>query len=61
MYHYENLPMQYTGNFSALKIENFIGKFLIILIRMFAQNIDCWYRFEVPRWGSSNEYPQSMV
>ena len=25
-----------------------------------AQNIDCGYSLELPRWGSSNEYPQSM-
>ena len=24
------------------------------------QNIDCGYSLEPPRWGSSNEYPQSM-
>ena len=25
-----------------------------------AQNIDCEYSLELPHWGSSNEYPQSM-
>ena len=25
-----------------------------------AQNIDCGYLLELPCWGSSNEYPQSM-
>ena len=25
-----------------------------------AQNIDCKYSLEPPRWGGSNEYPQSM-
>ena len=25
-----------------------------------AQNIDCWYLLETPRWGGSNEYPQSV-
>ena len=25
-----------------------------------AQNIDCGYSLELPRWGNSNEYPQSM-
>ena len=25
-----------------------------------AQNIDCGYSLEAPRWGGSNEYPQSM-
>ena len=26
-----------------------------------AQNIDCGYSLEPPRWGGSNEYPQSMI
>ena len=26
-----------------------------------AQNIDCGYLLELPHWGSSNEYPQSMI
>ena len=26
-----------------------------------AQNIDCGYLLEPPRWGDSNEYPQSMI
>ena len=25
-----------------------------------AQNIDCGYSLELPHWGGSNEYPQSM-
>ena len=25
-----------------------------------AQNIDCGYSLEPPRWGGSNEYPQSI-
>ena len=25
------------------------------------QNIDCGYPLEPPRWGGSNEYPQSML
>ena len=28
---------------------------------VFAQNIDCGYWLELPHWGSSNEYPQSML
>ena len=24
------------------------------------KNIDCGYSLELPHWGSSNEYPQSM-
>ena len=26
-----------------------------------AQNIDCGHSLELPWWGSSNEYPQSML
>ena len=36
----------------------FTGVYISFLI--FAQNIDCGYSLEPPRWGSSNEYPQSM-
>ena len=41
------------------KNENFQMKnFDIFLIS--AQNIDCRYSIEPPRWGGSNEYPQSV-
>ena len=36
----------------------FTGVYIIFLIS--AQNIDCGYSLELPRRGSSNEYPQSM-
>ena len=56
---YENIPMQYTEIFLAVKIESFqlkkIDNFLI-----FAQNIDCGYMLEPPRRGGSKEYPQFM-
>ena len=58
-YHYENLPMQYTETFSAVKIENFHQKYFDIFL-IFAQNIDCGYTLEPPQRGGSNEYPQSM-
>ena len=32
----------------------------LIFFHIFAQNIDCEYSLEPPRWGGSNEYPQSM-
>ena len=32
----------------------------VIFFLIFAQNIDCWYTSELPVWGGSNEYPQSM-
>ena len=44
---------------SPPKTENFqIENSDIFLIS--AQNIDCEYTLEPPRWGGSNEYPQSM-
>ena len=39
------------------------GKFLdkkSDIFHISAQNIDCGYSLEPPRWGGSNEYPQSM-
>ena len=50
--------MQYTDIFSAVKIEKFIEKNLILLIC--SHNIDCWYTLEPARQGGSNQYPQSM-
>ena len=58
-------PCDIQKIFSAVKIENFNGKNFDIFI-MFAQNIDCGYTLEPPRWvhirkrGGSNVYPQSM-
>ena len=46
--HYENMPMQLTEIFLALKIENFQLK-NIDIVRIFAQNIDCGYTLEPPR------------
>ena len=49
---------QYTEYFTT-QTENFrIKIFNIFLIS--AQNIDCGYSLEPPRWGGSNEYPQAM-
>ena len=45
--HYENLPMQYTKIFSAVKIVNFIRKMTFFLCLL--QNIDCGYTLEPPR------------
>ena len=30
------------------------------IFHIFAQNIHCVYALELPQWGSSNKYPQSM-
>ena len=57
----KNLSMQYTENFSAVKIEISLEKkydnFLV-----FAHNINCGYRLELPCCCGSNKYmyPQSM-
>ena len=32
MYHYENLPMQYTEKFFVVKIKIFTGKFLMLFL-----------------------------
>ena len=57
--HYENTPTKiYTENFTIKT-----GSFQIKKSNIFhisAQNIDCEYSLELPRRGSSNEYPQSM-
>ena len=48
-------------------IENFTTKTLKFsdknsdIFHISAQNIDCRYSLKPPRWGGSNEYPQSMV
>ena len=51
-FHYENLSVQCTEIFSAVKIEKFIGK--IDIFNILAQNIDCGYMFKYPQsmfWG----------
>ena len=54
----------YLYNFDPLKPHfyivklGFTGVYIIFLISL--QNIDCGYSLEPPRWGGSNEYPQSM-
>ena len=54
-FHYQNTPI-YCNFSSAVKIENFQLKNFDI----FTKNINCGYRLELSRRGSSNEYPQSM-
>ena len=51
--HYENTPIQIYRKF---KTENFQLK-ISDIFHISAQNIECGYSFEPPRWGSSNEYP----
>ena len=53
------MPIQIYWEFYKPKKENFqIKKSDIFHIP--AQNIDCRYSLQLPHWGSSNEYPQSM-
>ena len=49
---------KYTENFTTKKWK-FSDKNSDIF-HISAQNIDCGYSLELPQWGSSNEYPQSM-
>ena len=47
------LPMQYTANFKAVKIDNVQME---ICDLFFAQNIDSGYTLNLPKGGCSNEY-----
>ena len=49
---------KYIENFTS-KSRKFSDKKLIFF-HISAQNIDRGYSLKPPRWGSSNEYPQSM-
>ena len=59
-----SITKTYLYNFDPLKPHfyivklGFTGVYIIFLIS--AQSIDCGYSLEPPRWGGSNEYPQSM-
>ena len=60
VYHYENTPIQiYWKFYHKKKTRKFSDKNSDIF-HISAQNIDCEYSLEPPRWGVSNEYPQSM-
>ena len=54
----------YLYNFDPLKPHfytvklGFAGVYIIFLIS--TQKHSLWYSLELPRWGGSNEYPQSM-
>ena len=50
---------KYTENLATKEWKLFIYIFSFIF-HIFAQNIDCGYSLELPHWGSSHEYPQSM-
>ena len=53
------MPIQIYRKFYNPKNEKFQIKNSDIF-HMSAQNIECGYSLELPQWGSSNEYPQSM-
>ena len=57
--HYENTPIQIYWNFYHQKMKIFRSK-NCHMFHISAQNIDCGYSLELPRWGGSNEYPHSM-
>ena len=52
--HYENMPIQIPP-----KIENFQIKNSDIF-HISTQNTACGYSLELPQWGNSDKYPQSM-
>ena len=57
--HYKNTPIQIYWKFHHKKLKLYRQNFWYFF-HISAQNIDCWYSLELPCWGSSNEYPQSM-
>ena len=54
-YLYNSDPLK--PHFYIVKL-GFTGVYIIFLFLL--KNIDCGYSLELPRWGGSNEYPQSM-
>ena len=58
-YHNENTPIQIYRKFHLQKLKVFRLKNSDIFL-ISAQNIDYRYSLELPQWGSSNEYSQSM-
>ena len=52
----------YLYIFDPLKPHFYIVNLGYILFFLFLlKNIDCGYSLELPRWGGSNEYPQSVL
>ena len=50
-FHYENMPLQDTEIFIAMKNENFQQKKIDIFL-IFAPDIDCGYMLELPHFGA---------
>ena len=53
------MPIQIYWKFIHQKLKDFEIKNSDIF-QTSANNIDCGYSLEPPRWGGSNEYPQPM-
>ena len=58
-HHYKNKPIQIYWKLYHQKNVNFQIKNSDIF-HISAQNIDCGYSLELPWWGGSDKYPQSM-
>ena len=58
-YHYET-PIQIYWKFYHQKKNKIFQIKKSDIFHISAQNIDYGYALELPQWGSSNEYPQSM-
>ena len=54
----------YLYNFDPLKPHFYIAKLgftgVYVIFLISTQKHRLWYSLEPPRWGGSNEYPQSM-
>ena len=61
---YHSITKTSLYNFDPLKPHFYIVKLgftgVYNIFRISAKNIDCSYSLELPRQGSSNEYPQSI-
>ena len=58
--HYENMPIQIYWKYYHKKKMKIFRQKISDIFHISAQNTDCGYSLEPPRWGGSNEYPQSM-
>ena len=57
-FHYKNKSIQMYWKLYHQKMK--IIRWKTDISHISTQNIDCGYSLELPQWGSSNEYPQSM-
>ena len=54
------MPIQIYWKFYHKKKKRIFSDKNSDIFHISAQNIDCGYSLELPQWGGSNEYPQSM-